>query len=96
MEVLQISTATSGTVTLQDTQQDVVLAHDAGVTLTLTIALPSSPKDGQKAIITSASGITTLTLTAVVGTIINALSTLAAGSTGRYIYSASRNKWFRY
>ena len=96
MEILQTSTATSGTVQIENTQQDVVLAHDGGITLALTIAFPPNPKDGQKVIITSSIGVTALTLTSVVGTIVGALTTLTSGSSGRYIYSATKSKWFRY
>ena len=93
--IIQISTATSGTVTAQDTKQDVTLIHDA-TALTLTIQMPASPVDGQTVIVTTSGGITALTLSAVVGTIVSALSTLGIGSTGRYIYSAVQNKWFRF
>jgi len=93
--VIQITTATTGTVTAQDTKQDLVIVHDAAA-LTLTIQMPASPVDGQTVIVTTSGGITALTLSAVVGTIVSALGTLSIGSTGRYIYSAVQNKWFRF
>jgi len=93
--VIQITTATTGTVTAQDTKQDLVIVHDAAA-LTLTIQMPASPVDGQTVIVTTSGGITALTLSAAVGTIVSALSTLGIGSTGRYIYSAVQNKWFRF
>jgi len=92
---IQRTTATSGTVTAQDTQQNVQIIHDAGVTVSLTIAFPSNPFNGQMIFISSAGGITTLSLTTVVGTISNALTTLGVGGNGRYIYISSESKWFR-
>lgn len=95
MGVLQISSATSGTVTANDTGQDVDLIHDAGVTLTLTIAFPATPINGQVITIGSQGGITTLTLTAAVGTIMNALTGMAAGTRGRFQYASSTSKWYK-
>ena len=95
MGVLQLTTATSGTVTATDTGQDVDLIHDAGVTLSLTIAFPATPVNGQVITIGSQGGITALSLSATVGTIINALTGMAAGSRGRYQYVASTSKWYK-
>jgi hypothetical protein len=93
--VIQTTTSTSGTVTCQNSGQDILLIHSAGVTLTLTVEFPSTPFNGQRVTITSNSGITTLTITAVVGTIGNEITNLGAGSAGRYIYNADANKWFK-
>lgn len=93
--VIQYSTVTSGTITAQDTAQDVQIVHDAGATVTLTIALPATPFNGQKVGITSNGGITTLTLSTVVGSITNALTTLAAGGCATYIYVSSQTKWYK-
>ena len=41
--ILQNTTSTSGTVTATDTQQDLIMVHDAGTTATLTIAFSSTP-----------------------------------------------------
>ena len=95
MGVLQLTTATSGTVTANDTGQDVDLIHDAGVTVSLTIAFPANPINGQIFTIGSQGGITTLNLTATIGTIINALTGMAAGSRGRYQYVSSTTKWYK-
>ena len=54
MNVVQLSSATSGTITAVNTQQNIILVHDAGATLTLTIAFPANPVDGQQFVITSA------------------------------------------
>lgn len=58
----QYSTAGSGTVNVQDTQQDVILVHDTTLAATLTITLPAAPVDGQRITILSVGGVTTLTL----------------------------------
>lgn len=89
---IQFTNVTSGTVTITDIQDDVILIHDAGVTATLTIALPATPINGQRIGICSAGGITTLTLSASVGTIVTSLTTMAAGGAGTYLYWNS--KWY--
>lgn len=91
----QLTTATSGTVTINDTQQDLILFHDtASLVVSLTTALPATPVDGQKVIIITRSGITTLSITSAL-TIIGGLTTMAAGIGVTYIYEASNNKWYR-
>lgn len=93
--VATVSAATSGTVTMPDTKQDCIVFHDAGVTASLTIAFPANPIDCQRVCISSVAGITTLTLTTAVGSIINALTTIAAGTPSAYMYSASQTKWYK-
>lgn len=92
---IQTSTATSGTITAVNTQQDVCLIHDASTTLTLTIAFPASPKDGQLFLMTSTNGITTLTLSATIGSIANSITTMVAGGNSTYMYSLAMNKWYK-
>lgn len=96
MTILQITTATSGTVNVDNTQQNVILVHDAGLTLNLTVNFPTNPKDGQTVIVCSSGGIIALILTSVVGSVLGALTGMAANTTGRYVFSANRNKWFKY
>lgn len=86
---------TTGTVSGNSTQQDEVLIHDAATTLTLTMALPTTPVNGQMFSFTSASGVTTLTLSTSTGTIVNAITTLAVGGNATYIYLATPNKWYK-
>lgn len=90
-----ISTATSGTITLPNTQQDIIFLHDAGLTISLTIAFPLNPCDGQMVIIASAGGITNLNITSVVGSVLSALTGMSIGGNATWIYSIDRNKWFR-
>lgn len=93
--ITQLTTATSGTVTCSNTQQDLLLLHKAGLTVSLTVAFPANPKDGQKVTLYSKGGVTTLTLSAVVGSIISALTGMAAGASGTYVYVASENEWYK-
>lgn len=94
MIVLQETIVTSGTITANNTQQDVVLVHNAGATVTLTITFPSNPVNGQTFSITSVGGITTLTMSSGI-TILNTLTTLAAGGTAKYMYSSGFNNWIK-
>lgn len=89
------STATSGTVTISDTKQDVVLIHDAtSLAITLTTTFPSNPIDGQRLTICSTLGVTTLTMSAS-NTIIGGLTTLTALGYGTWIFNSDASKWFR-
>lgn len=90
-----LSTATSGTVSGNTTQQNEVLVHDAGTTLTLTMAMPTSPVNGQLFSFSSAAGITTLTLSTGTGTILNAITSLAVGGSATYVYYSATNKWYK-
>ena len=93
--VKQISTATSGTVTVPDTKQDCQLVHDAAsLAVTLTITLPTTPTDGQRVGIVSTLGVTTLTLSSGL-TIVGGLSTMAALGCATYMYESSTNKWYK-
>lgn len=94
-QIIQYSTSTSGTVTCQNTQQDVRLIHDATLTASLTIALPASPADGQIVNFISPGGVTALTLTTTVGSIINSLTSLVAGTPATYMWYNSQSKWYK-
>lgn len=92
---LQYTTATTGTVTINDMQQNVQLIHDAGTTLTLTIAFPATPFNGMIVSISSTNGITTLSLTATVGSIINGVGTMTTGGNAKYQYLTAQTKWYK-
>lgn len=94
MIVLQETTTTSGTITGNNTQQDVIIIHNAGATVTLTIAFPSTPINGQTFSISSVGGITTLTMSSGT-TILNGLTSMAAGGVAKYIYSSGFNSWIK-
>lgn len=94
---LQYSTATTGnSITASDTSDDMVLIHENSIlTLALTINLPANPVDAQQFKFMSVNGITTLTLVAPIGTLLNGLTTLAAGAVGGYIYRKANTKWYK-
>lgn len=92
---IQRSTITSGTLTIADTGTDVIVIHEAVLVVNMTIALPATPFDGQRVTISSVGGITTLTLTAPLGTIVNTIATLIAGGNASYMYSSSQSKWYK-
>ena len=94
MEVIQVTSATTGTIVINDTGQDVHLIHDAGATLTMTVNFPATPVNGQILVIASAGGITTLTLSSS-STITGTLSSLVAGGSGKYQYLTTNNKWYK-
>lgn len=92
----QYSTATSGTVSIQNTKQNVQLVHDAvSLAVTLTVTFPSAPIDGQTFGFCSTLGVTTLTLSSGLS-IIGGVSTIAAGGFATWIYDVTANKWFRF
>lgn len=91
----QISTITSGTITANDTKQDVLIIHDAiALATTLTLTMPASPTDGHKVSFVSTLGVTTLTMSST-PTIVGSLTTIAAAGFATWIYELSTNKWFR-
>jgi hypothetical protein len=91
---IQSTAATSGTVTSQDTQQDLTVVHDAGATATLTITMPSSPTNGQIFCVSSVGGIVALTLNSAI-TIVSTLTSLSVGGNGTWMYISSSNKWVK-
>lgn len=93
--IITNTTATSGTVSGNSTQQNETLTHTAALTVSLTIQMPSPPGDGKIFAISSVNGITALTMTTATGTINNIITTLTAGSPAAYQYSLALNKWIR-
>ncbi len=95
---IQYSTATTGTtLTITDTTDDIQVIHENSVlTVALTIAFPATPTDGQRVFFNSVNGVTGLTLSTPVGSIIGALTTLAAGGTAGYIYRLANTKWYKF
>lgn len=91
----QTSGATSGTVTITDSGTDIQFIHTGALTTTLTIAFPATALDGQTVSLASINGITTLTLSTGVGSILNSIATLAAGNTAYYMYDLTNNKWYK-
>ena len=91
----QRSTSTSGTEITSNNGRNLIYIHEAGLTTTLTINLPNTPVNNQIVTLLSVGGITTLTLSTLIGTILGAITTLAAGGSVRYIWLASQSKWYK-
>lgn len=92
---IQYSTITSGTLTVADTGEDIVVIHEAALAATMTISLPANPKEGQNVTFSSSGGVTALTMSTPVGSIISGITTMAAGGTATYIYLGTQTKWYK-
>jgi hypothetical protein len=91
----QISEAITGTDSVTNNGRNTVFIHDAALTPTLTINLPSAPVNNQIVTLVSVLGITTLTLATFLGTIVGGVTSLVAGVSVRYIWKSSKNKWYK-
>ena len=93
----QKASPTSGTMTFQKGQSEMVIA--GGTTITaLTIALNPAPYDGQKNCFYTKPAVTTLTLSATLPagvTLNDAVAAASATTHYCYLYSASNNTWDR-
>lgn len=73
-----------------------LLAQPAGTLATGTITMPASPADGMVITFNSTQIITALTVNANTGqSIVNAVTTLAAGGGAKYIYRLANTTWYR-
>jgi hypothetical protein len=93
---IQYSTVGTGsTITVTDTGDSIVLIHEAALVATLTVTLPATPVDGQQVQFCSIGGVTALTLSTPVGSVIGAITTMAAGGCATYIYRGPTTKWYK-
>ena len=93
--VKQYSTLTTGTVTALDTQQNVLIIHNAAsLAVTLTMVVPTTPKDGQGFSIVSSLGVTTLTITSA-KVVLGIITTIPANGFASWVYDITADKWFR-
>lgn len=91
---VQYATPTVGqTVTVNSNGHVQLLINPSGTLATLTITFPSSPSDGDRIEMGSTQIVTTLTMNG--GTIVGSLATLAVGSGGTWIYSATAASWIK-
>jgi hypothetical protein len=73
-----------------------LIVQPAGTLATGTITMPALPADGMVVAFSSTQIITTLTVSANVGqSIVNAVTTLAAGGGAKYIYRLANTTWYR-
>jgi hypothetical protein len=93
MNPAYVTPTTGSTITLSQSRHQKLIINPSGTLLALTVALPSSPNDGDVVNIASSQIITTFTLSNA--TIVGALTTLAVATFASYMYSATASKWFR-
>lgn len=93
MEVVQAAAPSTGSTVVVNQGTTALLLNPAGTLATLTITLPSSPKDGQMLTIATSQILTSLTVNG--GTIVGTLTTLALGGYAYFVYGATAAKWFR-
>lgn len=92
-DTIQVATPATGATITPATGVTVLLINNSVLLATLTITMPTSPADGQRFIVSSAAGVTLLTLTG--GTIKGGLSSLSVSGYARFVYSANAGFWFR-
>lgn len=93
---IQYSTVGTGsTINVVDTHDEVQLIHENSLVAVLTIAFPDNPVDGQRIYIATVGGVTALTLTASVGSIVSTITTLASGGVACFIYRSASTKWYK-
>lgn len=91
---VQYSAPTTGsTVTVGSTGHTKLLLNPAGTLATLTVTFPGSPSDGDMVQLGSSQIITALTMNG--GTIVGALTTLAVGGAGTWVYSSTSSSWIK-
>lgn len=94
LQTVQYTTPASGTtINANNTGNLVIFINPAGSLLTLTLNLNGSPQNGDKMSIASSQVVTTFTMSN--GTIVGALTSLAAATFATYIYSSDASEWFR-
>lgn len=73
-----------------------LIIQPAGTLATGTITMPAAPADGMVIAFSSTQIITALTVSANAGqSIVNAVTTLAAGGGAKYIYRLTNTTWYR-
>ena len=89
---MNVYTPTTGsTVTLTRSNDTVAILNPVGSLDALTIAMPSSPKDGDRVTLTANSAISAVSFTN--GTVTNGPASLSAGSSFAMVYSSTSGTW---
>lgn len=91
--VVQYATPTTGSTVTVVTGTTALLLNPAGTLVALTVALPSSPVDGQSITIATSQILSALTVSG--GTLVGTLTTMALGGFARLVYGATAGVWFR-
>jgi hypothetical protein len=89
-----ISPTSGSTETVPDGYSDYVMIP-GGTLATLTLNMPANPIDGQELCVKTTQAITTLTHQGNGKTLLDALTTMAAGSYATYRYIGASTTWYR-
>ena len=89
----QRNVPTTGQTVTVGTGVAALVLEPAGLLAALTVAMPSSPIDGQCLAITCTQIVTALTMSG--GTIVSALTALTANGFAEWIYIAASTTWYR-
>lgn len=81
---------TGGTVTLTNNQRNII--NPSGALLALTIAMPSSPSDGDVVEIKFTQNVTTVTYTG--GTVVDGITSPTAGGLTTFLYRSATSSWY--
>jgi len=90
---IQYSAPTAGQTITVGATTNILIIEPAGLLATLTVNLPSGITHGWRVAITCTQIVTTLTFGG--GTIINGITTFAAGIGVEYVYNGVNGQWYR-
>lgn len=93
--VIQYTEQTGGTLLAWDTQQDLIIEHNAPSTVDeLEIIMPMSPLTGQSVTVVTTNGITDLLMTSDIE-IVSPRDAMIRIRHSSWYYSSRSNKWLR-
>ena len=92
-DIVQVAVPVSAATVTASPNTTLLLLNQAGLLAALTVTFPSSPADGRKFSVSSATVITTLTMNG--GTINSPLAAFTVNGFARYVYSATTSSWWR-
>lgn len=90
---IQYAVPTVGQTVTIASNTDILIIEPAGLLASLTVNLPSGVPDGKRIGVTCTQVVTTLTFGG--GTIINGITTFAAGIGVEYVYRGANSQWYR-
>ena len=93
--MLQNTTATSGTVTIPSTGQNIIIAHStAEVVAALAFNLTGNARNGQELMIITEKGINSLSVSTATGAVLLPPTKLGPGDSFEIVYVQLFSKWF--
>lgn len=93
LDVVQVEVPANAATVTASQGTTVLLLNQGSLLALLTVVFPSTPTDGQRFAISSATIITVLSMTG--GTIKNPLTSISLNGFARYIYNTATNAWWR-